>query len=70
MRVAVYSTKPYDKQFLSEANLRHQHQLSFFEPRLSHATVPLAAGAEAVCAFVNDDLSAGVDRLSTSWLPL
>lgn len=60
MRVAVYSTKPYERQFLTAANLTHRHDLSFFEPRLSHDTVPLAAGAEAVCAFVNDDLSAGV----------
>ena len=60
MRVAVYSTKPYDEQFLTEANLSHRHELSFLEPRLSRETVPLAAGAEAVCAFVNDDLSAEV----------
>jgi len=60
MRVAVYSTKPYDEQFLTAANLTHRHGLSFFEPRLFHGTVPLAAGAEAVCAFVNDDLGAGV----------
>ena len=60
MRVAVYSTKPYDEQFLTEANLTHRHHLSFLEPRLSRETVPLAAGAQAVCAFVNDDLSAGV----------
>lgn len=60
MRVAVYSTKPYDEQFLTEANLSHRHDLTFLEPRLSRETVPLAAGAEAVCAFVNDDLSAGV----------
>lgn len=60
MRVAVYSTKPYDEEFLAAANLAHRHHLSFLEPRLSLDTVPLAAGAEAVCAFVNDDLSAGV----------
>ena len=60
MRVAVYSTKPYDEQFLTEANPTHRHDLSFLEPQLSRETVPLAAGAQAVCAFVNDDLSAGV----------
>lgn len=58
MRVAVFSTKPYDRHFLEQANAG-AHQLSFLEPALSEATVPLAAGAEAVCAFVNDDLSAG-----------
>lgn len=60
MRVAVYSTKPYDEQFLTAANVTPRHDLSFLEARLSRDTVPLAAGAEAVCAFVNDDLSAQV----------
>jgi hypothetical protein len=32
MRVAVYSTKPYDEQFLTAANLTHKHHLSFLEP--------------------------------------
>ena len=33
MRVAVFSTKPYDEQFLAAAN-RGQHELRFLEPRL------------------------------------
>lgn len=60
MRVAIYSTKPYDMQFLAAANVGHGHDLVFLEPRLSLETAPLAAGADAVCAFVNDDLSAPV----------
>jgi D-lactate dehydrogenase len=60
MRVAVYSTKPYDKEFLLAANTGHQHELVFLEPRLSPETVHFSAGAEAVCAFVNDDLGAEV----------
>ncbi|MFY1698846.1 2-hydroxyacid dehydrogenase [Solwaraspora sp. WMMA2101] len=60
MRVAVFSTKPYDTRFLTEANAAAGHDLVFLEPRLSPETAPLAAGADAVCAFVNDDLSAPV----------
>lgn len=60
MRVAVYSTKPYDKEFLMAANTGHHHELAFLEPRLSPETVSLSAGAGAVCAFVNDDLGAQV----------
>lgn len=60
MRVAVFSTKPYDRAFLSEANARHGHELTFFEPRLAPETAVLAAGHDAVCAFVNDRLDAGV----------
>nr|WP_305764210.1 2-hydroxyacid dehydrogenase [Citricoccus sp. SGAir0253] len=63
--MAVYSTKPYDRQFLTEANPAPGHRLSFLEPRLTPDTVPLAADADAVCAFVNDDLGGGVlERLA------
>lgn len=61
MRVAVFSTKPYDEQFLLAAN-RGQHELVFLEPRLNTSTAALAEGMQAVCAFVNDDLRADVLR--------
>lgn len=56
MRVAVFSTKPYDRRFLEAANADHGHVLRFLEPRLNAETAPLAAGYEAVCVFVNDVL--------------
>jgi D-lactate dehydrogenase len=60
MRVAVFSTKPYDTHSLRRANEAAGHDLVFLEPRLTPETVALAAGSEAVCAFVNDDVSATV----------
>ena len=54
MQVSVFSTKPYDRSFLEEANSAAAHRFSFHEPRLTAATATLAAGAEAVCIFVND----------------
>jgi len=62
MRVAVFSTKPYDRRFLEEAN-QGRHALAFFEPHLAPETAPLAAGFAAVCAFVNDLLDEEVLRL-------
>lgn len=59
MRVAVFSSKSYDRQFLEAAN-QGQHQLLFLEPRLDASTAIAADGAQAVCAFVNDHLDAGV----------
>lgn len=56
MRIAVFSTKPYDARYLETASAG-VHELVFFDTRLSLDSVPLAAGAEAICAFVNDDLS-------------
>lgn len=60
MRMAVFSTKPYDRQFLQWANQAQPHDLVFLEPRLTPLTVPLANGFPAVCCFVNDELSAAV----------
>jgi D-lactate dehydrogenase len=59
MRVAVYSTRPYDREFLARANAG-RHELRFLGVRLEAGTVAAAHGCEAVCAFVNDDLGAGV----------
>lgn len=56
MKVAVFSTKPYDRTFLQAANSGHHHQLTFLETRLTQETMSLAAGYEAVCVFVNDQL--------------
>ncbi len=53
MKVAIFSTKSYDHEFLSAAN-NARHDLQFFEPRLTEETVSLAAGFAAVCVFVND----------------
>ena len=58
MKVAVFSTKPYDRDFLAAANLAEgsPHELLFLEPRLTFSSVPLIQDAQAVCAFVNDTL--------------
>jgi D-lactate dehydrogenase len=60
MRIAFYSAKPYDRAFFDAANAGHGHELVYLEPRLTASTAPLAAGHEAVCAFVNDELDAGI----------
>ncbi|GFZ93834.1 2-hydroxyacid dehydrogenase [Nesterenkonia alkaliphila] len=57
MRVAVYSVKSYDEQFLAAANSSGAHEFVFLEPRLTEETALLAQGSDAVCTFVNDDLS-------------
>lgn len=60
MKVAVFSTKPYDRKFLDAANESEGHELVYLEARLVPATAPLADGCEAVCAFVNDQLDRDV----------
>lgn len=65
MRIAVFSTKEYDRVSLDEANaaLDVPHDLHHLEARLTPATAAVARAHDAVCAFVNDDLSA--DTLAT-----
>ena len=56
MKVAVFSTKKYDRELLDAANRVHGHDLSYFESHLGPATSRLAAGFPAVCVFVNDQV--------------
>jgi D-lactate dehydrogenase len=60
MRVAVFSTKPYDRQYFNQTNEAFGHELVYFEPRLNRSTVPLAQGFPCVCVFVNDEVDAHV----------
>lgn len=60
MRVAVFSTQPYDRRFLDAANADNRHELVYFEPHLCAGTARLAEGFEGVCVFVHDVLDAGV----------
>jgi len=62
MKVAVFSTKPYDREFLTRANsvLPQPHELVFHETQLNPQSALLAQGCTAVCCFVNDHLDANV----------
>ena len=65
MKVAIFSTKPYDRQFLEEANRAagSRHELLFLEVHLDAHTASLAAGAEVVCPFVNDQVDGRTGHL-------
>lgn len=66
MRVAVFGTKAYDRQFLDADNAPYGHQLVYFEPQLEASTATLAKGFPAVCVFVNDCLDSEVLGLLVS----
>lgn len=57
MKVAVFSTKSYDREYLDKANEALQHELVYFESSLKPRTVKLAENFDAVCVFVNDLLT-------------
>ena len=60
MKVAVFSARSYDREFLDAANTTAGHQLSYFDVRLEAKTVPLAVDCEVVCVLTNDTANAVV----------
>lgn len=58
MKIAFFSTKPYDKRFFEAGNQSVGHELMFYETKLTQSTAPLANGFDGVCVFVNDPLDA------------
>ena len=54
MKLAVFSSKPYVREYFDSINEDYGHEIRYFDPRLNPDTVPLAQGYDAVCPFVND----------------
>jgi D-lactate dehydrogenase len=57
MNIAFFSCQPYEQPFLEAANTNHRHQLTFLPQPLTPETVELAVGHQAICVFVNDQLT-------------
>jgi len=55
--VAVFDTKPYDRQALQQASADHGIEWHFLEFRLTEDSASAAKNARAVCVFVNDQLN-------------
>jgi D-lactate dehydrogenase len=58
MKLAMFDTRSYDREYFDQANSNHGHGITYFETRLTRETAQLAEGHGAVCAFVNDRLDA------------
>lgn len=54
MKLAVFSATPYDREYLTRANIAHGHQLHFIERSLNVESAREASDCQAVCIFVND----------------
>ncbi|MGD9328123.1 MAG: 2-hydroxyacid dehydrogenase [Cyclobacteriaceae bacterium] len=71
MKVAVFSTKSYDKEYFEKFNDHNQHQITYFEAPLNLNTTNLTQGFQAVCVFVNDKLDKPViEKLSDKGIKL
>ncbi len=55
MKVAIYSTKNYDRKYFELVNVKYGFQLEFFDFQLNERTAKMAEHCDVVCIFVNDD---------------
>ena len=58
MRIAFFSTKPYDRIWFEPMAKDYGYEIYFIELPFSEETVFLAKGYDAVCIFVNDHVNA------------
>lgn len=58
MKIAFFSTKPYDKIWFEPMAKDYGFDIRFFEMSFQEETIMLARGYDAVCIFVNDYVSA------------
>lgn len=55
MKIAIYSTKNYDRKYFELVNMKYGFELEFFDFSLNELTAKMAEYANVVCIFVNDD---------------
>ncbi|MEA9357572.1 2-hydroxyacid dehydrogenase [Bacteriovorax sp. PP10] len=56
MKVAMFSTHEYEKEYFLQESKSFNHELIFLETRLTEETAKEANAIPCVCAFVNDNL--------------
>jgi len=54
MKLAIYSTKQYDRKYFEQVNLEYGFNIEFFDFLLTEKTAKTAKGYDGVCLFVND----------------
>lgn len=62
MKIAYFDTKSYWKESFAPVAEKYGYEVTFFNERLTPATAHLAAGHDATCSFVNDEVPAEVVR--------
>ena len=58
MKIAFYSTKPYDKTWFEPLGEEYGFDINFLEIPCNKDTLFLAKGYDAICVFVNDHIDA------------
>lgn len=60
MKIAFFDAKAYDRPAFDKFADSHGIKIKYYETKLNEDTASLAAGADAVCVFVNDTVNASV----------
>lgn len=66
-KLAFFDTKPYDRESFSKAFEDSNYSIKFIESRLHEDTAILAKDCDAVCAFVNDEITKPVIDILKSY---
>lgn len=70
MRIAFFSAKSFERKVFDE-HRSSEHEIDYFEARLTAASAPLGRGYPVVCAFVSDQVDrAVIDDLAAHGLKL
>lgn len=73
MRVGLFSTQIYDRNYFEQANIHAGHEIKYFNSAIHTVEegARLASGFPAICVFVNDKLNkALIDHLAQNGLKL
>ena len=56
MKVAIFGTQFYEREYFNIHNVGNKHELVFFEENLNAETTNLAKGFKSICIFVTDKI--------------
>ncbi len=71
MKIAMFSTKSYDREYFNHYNAHNTHTITYFEESLNENSVVLTKGYEAICVFVNDKIDKNtIEKLSENGVKL
>lgn len=57
MKVAIFDTHRFEREYFEKENKKFKQSLTYFDVKLTEETSPLVFGFDVVCPFVNDRLN-------------
>ncbi|OQA92241.1 MAG: D-lactate dehydrogenase [Elusimicrobia bacterium ADurb.Bin231] len=63
IKLAFFDAKPYDIEFFNIENAKYGYHIKYFLNRLNSDTVAMSQGFNAVCIFVNDNVTKDVVKI-------